>query len=130
LVAVRSVARAASREELLELGAAVHDLWFSLEQVARDSNGRTVVIPLERAESKPGRSGWRSVVRGKEPAAVLTVRRVRGLSIDDEAEVDEYEVDRIDVETRNSAMTITLEATIPLSLAFEVDEIDVAVEWI
>jgi hypothetical protein len=117
--------RARTRDALGELTDALHDLWFTVDDIAFHEERREVVVPIVLPAEQRGRFGWRSIVKGTDPAGTLVVSHVARLDIHDEAGVGDYELNYLEATDAEQQAVVRLHATIPLRVDLYVDEIDV-----
>lgn len=111
--------------DLAEISSRLHDRWFDLSAVVRSPDESEIRIPFFRGSVRRRLIFSTSMPPGpdEEPFGWLVVKRVRTLTIDDEAGVVVHSLHQIGFDS--AASELVIEANVPLILRIGVETLSI-----
>lgn len=112
--------------ELADISGAIHDEWFAIERLEHDAERKELRVPIYAGHLK---NRWFiEVGRPPEdppppPVAKLVVRNVIDVSVEDEAEIGWYDVNRLEFESGSGELRIV--SNVPCEVVVRCLELDV-----
>jgi hypothetical protein len=99
--------------ELADVSATIHDDYFDLGRLDHRADQDELRLPIYPARSTKRWLGWTSRPPQEPlppPLGVLVVRNVLGISVEDEAAIGWYDVNRLEYESASGVLRIVANA--------------------
>jgi hypothetical protein len=120
------VFRATTPADLDKVTWLTHDCWFDLDAARWDRERHSFEMSFGRGAE---RRGFLGIVTSRPPShydCAVSIKAVRSVTVEDEAEVGTYDLNTISYDDTRRAVVI--ESNIPLKITLEVGEVDVLVQ--
>lgn len=112
--------------EIGEISDEIHDEWFLLDRLVHDAEAAELRLPIYAARWRKRWFVWigeRLEDPPPSPMATLLVRQVRSVSVEDEADINSYPVNRVVHDPGTGALRIV--SNFPCEIVVECDALDV-----